>query len=64
VGWRWRYPPRHFRQVKALSNINLLFENTLWRGSLLISYEKYIKDGKVLAHLGFPSKILSGPLPV
>ena len=34
----------------------------LWRGSLLMSYEKYIKDGKVLASLGFQSKELSGPL--
>jgi hypothetical protein len=27
-------------------------------GTLLITHEKYIKDGKVLAHLGFKSKIL------
>jgi hypothetical protein len=26
------------------------------------SMKKYIKDGKVLAHLGFQSKELSGPL--
>ena len=31
-------------------------------GSLWISYEKYIKDGKVLAHLGLQSKVLTGPL--
>ena len=31
-------------------------------GALLISHEKYIKDGKVLAHLGFMSKVLPGPL--
>ena len=30
--------------------------------SLWISYEKYIKDGKVFAHLGFKSKVVSGPL--
>jgi hypothetical protein len=30
-------------------------------GSLLISREKYIKDGKVLDHLGLRSKILAGP---
>jgi hypothetical protein len=36
----------------------------LWRGSLLISHDKYIKDGKVLAHLGFQSKVLPGPLTV
>jgi hypothetical protein len=27
-----------------------------------MGYEKYIKDGKVLAHLEFKSKILPGPL--
>jgi hypothetical protein len=26
------------------------------------SHEKYIKDGKVLDHLGFKSKVLPGPL--
>jgi hypothetical protein len=31
-------------------------------GSLLISHEKYIKDGKVLVHLGIKSKLLPGPL--
>ena len=31
-------------------------------GSLWLSHEKYIKDGKVLAHLGLKSKVLSGPL--
>jgi hypothetical protein len=30
--------------------------------SLLISHEKYIKDGKVLDHLGFQSKVLPGSL--
>jgi hypothetical protein len=30
--------------------------------SLLISHEKYIKDGKFLNHLGFKSKVLPGPL--
>jgi hypothetical protein len=34
----------------------------LWRGSLWISNEKYIKDSKVLAHLGFQSNVLAGPL--
>jgi hypothetical protein len=28
----------------------LIFEKKLRRGSLEISYEKYVKDGKVLAH--------------
>jgi hypothetical protein len=27
-----------------------------------ISQEKYIKDGKLLDHLGFQSKVLLGPL--
>ena len=40
----------------------LIFESKLWRGSLLISHEKYIKDGKVLDHLWFMSKVLPGPL--
>ena len=31
-------------------------------GSLCLSHEKYIKDGKVLAHLGLKSKVLPGPL--
>jgi hypothetical protein len=30
-------------------------------GALLISHEKYIKDGKVLDHLWFMSKVLPGP---
>jgi hypothetical protein len=30
--------------------------------TLCISLEKYIKDGKVLAHLGFRLNVLSGPL--
>jgi hypothetical protein len=41
----------------------LIFEKNIMEGwgSLLISHEKYIKDGKVLAHLGFQSKVLSEP---
>jgi hypothetical protein len=31
-------------------------------GALLIFHEKYIKDGKVLDHLGFQSKVFPGPL--
>jgi hypothetical protein len=27
-----------------------------------MAHKKYIKDGKVLAHLGFQSKVLVGPL--
>jgi hypothetical protein len=40
----------------------LIFENKLWRGFLSISHAKYIKDGKVLAHLVFELKVLSGSL--
>jgi hypothetical protein len=32
------------------------------RGALFISHEKLPKDGKVLCHLGFKSKVLAGPL--
>jgi hypothetical protein len=32
------------------------------RGSLSISHEKHIKDGKVLVHLGYKSKVLPGSL--
>jgi hypothetical protein len=39
-----------------------IFEFFLWRGSLSISHEKYIKDDKVLDHLEFMSKVLPGPL--
>jgi hypothetical protein len=31
-------------------------------GTLYISHEKLSKDGKVLFHLGFKSKVLLGPL--
>ena len=31
-------------------------------GVSIKSHEKYIKDGKVLDHLGFKSKVLPGPL--
>jgi hypothetical protein len=41
----------------------LIFENKLWRrGSLLISNDKYIKDGKILAHFGFKLKVLGQEL--
>ena len=41
----------------------LIFGNKLWRlGPLYISHEKYIKDIKVLAHLGFKLKVSSGSL--
>jgi hypothetical protein len=35
-----------------VSNINFdIWKTIVERGSLLISHEKYIKDGKVLTHL-------------
>jgi hypothetical protein len=41
----------------------LIFENKIMEGSLYkYSIEKYIKDGKVLDHLGLMSKVLPGPL--
>jgi hypothetical protein len=42
----------------------LIFEFILMEGggSLEIFHEKYIKDGKFLAHFGFQSKICPGPL--
>ena len=53
----------HLKPTAGCQISTLIFENKLWRvGSLLISHEKYIKDGKVLAYLGFQSKIFPGPL--
>jgi hypothetical protein len=39
----------------------LIFDFFLWRGALLISHKKYIKDGKVLNHLELRSKVLLRP---
>jgi len=36
----------------------LIFEKQLWWGSLYISHEKYIKDGKVVALLGLRLTVL------
>jgi hypothetical protein len=33
-----------------------------FEGTLYISHDKLPKDGKVLCHLGFTSKVLPGPL--
>jgi hypothetical protein len=44
-------PQTHSR----VSNINFDIWFFFGGGSLLISYEKYIKDGKFLVHLGFQS---------
>jgi hypothetical protein len=40
----------------------LIFDIFYGGGDLLISLETYIKDGKVLARLGFQSKVFPGPL--
>jgi hypothetical protein len=39
--------------------LTLIFE---FAGTLYISHEEYIKDGKVLANLGFRLKVLPGSL--
>jgi hypothetical protein len=51
-------PQSHSRVL----NISLKFDFCYGGGTLLISHEKYIKDGKVLDHLGIKSKVLPGPL--
>ena len=52
-------PQAHSR----VSNINFDISILLCGGgSLQISHGKNIKDGKVLDHWGFNSKVLSGPL--
>ena len=40
----------------------LIFKQNCGGGFLLISHEKYIKDVKVLTHLGFRLKVLHGSL--
>jgi hypothetical protein len=52
----------HLKPTTGYQISTLIFEKILRRGSLLISHEKYIKDGKVLAHLGLTLKVLSGSL--
>jgi hypothetical protein len=71
VGLRCRNPPRHLSQLKtkAIALIEApsgkelcrpsLFDFFLWRGSLNIFHEKYIKDGKVLDQLGLMSTLPS-----
>ena len=49
-------PAAHSR----VSNIN--FDSWIWVRALLISYEQFPKDGKVLSHLAFTSKVFPGPL--
>jgi hypothetical protein len=53
----------HLKPTAGCQISTLIFENKLLRvGSLLISHKKYIKDGKVLIHLGFKLKVLPGSL--
>jgi hypothetical protein len=49
----------HHKPTAGFQISTLIFENELWRGSLKISHEKYINDGKALlwacdalSHLG------------
>jgi hypothetical protein len=49
----------HLKPTSLCRISTLIFEIKLWsEWSLLISHEKYIKDGKVLAHLVFKLKVL------
>ena len=55
-----------FRFYQVFSGVHvkfkaLIFDFFLWRGALLISHKKYIKDGKVLNHLELRSKVLLRP---
>jgi hypothetical protein len=51
----------HLKPTAGCQISTLIFEKKLWRrGSLLISNDKYIKDGKILAHFGFKLKVLPG----
>jgi hypothetical protein len=53
----------HLKPTAGCQISTLIFENKMWRvGPLLISHEKYIKDGKVLAHVGCKLKVLQGYL--
>jgi hypothetical protein len=50
----------HLKPTAGCHISTLIFEKKLWRrGSLLISNDKYIKDGKILAHFGFTPRHLS-----
>jgi hypothetical protein len=51
----------HLKPTAGCQISTLIFD-FLWREALLISHEKYIKDGKVLDHLWFMSKVLPVPL--
>ena len=49
----------HLKNTAGFQISTLIFEKkNCGGGSLLISHDKYIKDGKVLSHLGFKLKVL------
>jgi hypothetical protein len=53
----------HLKPTTGCQLSTLIFENKIVEGgSILISHEKYIKDGKVLAQLGYDLKVLPGSL--
>jgi hypothetical protein len=52
----------HLKPAAGCQISNLIFDFFYGGGALLISHEKYVKDGKVLDHLWFISKVLPGPL--
>jgi hypothetical protein len=52
----------HLKPAAGCQISTLIFDCFLWRGALLISHEKYVKDGKVLDHFWFMTKVLPGPL--
>ena len=52
----------HLKPTAGCQISTLIFANNCSGGSLLISHEKYIKDGKVLVHLGLRLKVLPGSL--
>jgi hypothetical protein len=78
VGLRCIIPPRHLSQLKDMSiplrkpqeakNFAVLRSFSMGYAifglgaTLYICNEKLLKDGKVLCHLGFQSKVLPGPL--
>ena len=48
----------HLKPTAGCQISILIFEEILWRGVSINISSKYIKDGKVLAHLGVRLKIL------
>jgi hypothetical protein len=47
--------------VKNFASL-IYFSWDIYRDPSILFFEKYIKDGKVLDHLWFMSKVLPGPL--